>query len=208
LLPTKDIAKLCEAVPPDLADLIRKCPCIFLDDMPAGLPLRRPEDHRIKLEPGAQPRVQRQFRLSQLDLEELQQQLDNLLTKGFIWPSTSPYAAPILFMPKKDGGFRMCIDYCALNRITIKSRYPIPRADQLLDLLRGAKFFLENRLAMRLPSDSRRRRGLSHDGISNPLRQLRVPGLAFWPHERALDIPNDHERHFQGTLGQMRHHLS
>ncbi|GJP47876.1 hypothetical protein CLOM_g7051 [Closterium sp. NIES-68] len=78
---------------------------------------------------------------SQPELEELQQQLDYLLTKGFIRPSTSPYAAPILFTPKKDGGFRMCIDYRALNRITIKSRYPIPRADDLLDQLRGAKFF-------------------------------------------------------------------
>ncbi|GJP46804.1 hypothetical protein CLOM_g6059, partial [Closterium sp. NIES-68] len=137
----EDIAKLCDAVPPDLADLIRKYPEIFLDNLPAGLPLSRPEDHRIEMEPGAQPIVQRQFRLNQLELEELQQQLDYLLTKGFIRPSTSPSAAPILFTPKKDGGFRMCIDYCALNRITIKSRYPIPRADDLLDQLRGAKFF-------------------------------------------------------------------
>ncbi|GJP41635.1 hypothetical protein CLOM_g1279 [Closterium sp. NIES-68] len=87
--------------------------------------------------------MQRQFRLSQPELEELQQQLDYLLTKGFIRPSTSPYAAPILFTPKKDAGFRMCIDYRALNRITIKSRYPMPRADDLLDQLRGAKFFLK-----------------------------------------------------------------
>ncbi|GJP41219.1 hypothetical protein CLOM_g889 [Closterium sp. NIES-68] len=138
---TEDITKLCEAVPPDLAKLIRKYPEIFPDDLPAGLPPSRPEDHRIELEPGAQPTVQRQFRLSQPELEELQQQLDYLLTKGFIRPSTSPYAAPILFTPKKDGGFRMCIDYRALNLITIKSRYPIPRADDLLDQLRGAKFF-------------------------------------------------------------------
>ncbi|GJP56686.1 hypothetical protein CLOM_g15741 [Closterium sp. NIES-68] len=138
---TEDITKLCEAVPPDLAELIRKYPEIFPDDLPAGLPPSRPEDHRIELEPGAQPTVQRQFRLSQPELEELQQQLDYLLTKGFIRPSTSPYAAPILFTPKKDGGFRMCIDYRALNRITIKSRYPIPQTDDLLDQLRGAKFF-------------------------------------------------------------------
>ncbi|GJP82598.1 hypothetical protein CLOP_g12838, partial [Closterium sp. NIES-67] len=109
--------------------------------LPTGLPPSRPEDHRIELEPGAQPTVQRQFRLSQPEQEELQQQLDNLLTKGFIRPSTSPYTAPILFTPKKDGGFRMCINYRVLNRITIKSRYPIPRANKLLDQLRGAKFF-------------------------------------------------------------------
>ncbi|GJP53054.1 hypothetical protein CLOM_g12193 [Closterium sp. NIES-68] len=101
----------------------------------------RPEDHRIELEPGGQPTLQRQFQLSQPELEELQQQLDYLLTKGFIRPSTSPYAAPILFKPKKDGGFRMCIDYRELNRITIETRYPIPRADELPDQLRGAKFF-------------------------------------------------------------------
>ncbi|GJP62218.1 hypothetical protein CLOP_g19306 [Closterium sp. NIES-67] len=127
--------------PPDLADLIQKYPKIFLDDLPAGLPSSRPDHHRFELEPGAQPTIHRQFRLSQPELEELQQHLYYLLTKGFISPSTSPYAAPILFTPKKDGGFRMCIDYRALNRITIKSRYPIPRADELLNQLRGAKFF-------------------------------------------------------------------
>ncbi|GJP83127.1 hypothetical protein CLOP_g13327, partial [Closterium sp. NIES-67] len=132
----EDIEKQFKAVPTDLADVIRKYPEIFLDDLPAGLPLSRPEDHRIDLEPGAQRAVQRQFRLSQPELEELQQQLDNLVEKGFIRPSTSPYAAPILFTPKKYGGFRMCIDYRALNMITIKSHYLIPRADELLDQIR------------------------------------------------------------------------
>ncbi|GJP70903.1 hypothetical protein CLOP_g1793, partial [Closterium sp. NIES-67] len=66
---------------------------------------------------------------------------DYLLEKGFVRCSTPPFAAPILFTPKKHGGLRMCIDYRALNRVTIKSRYPIPRADGLIDQLRGAKFF-------------------------------------------------------------------
>ncbi|GJP87018.1 hypothetical protein CLOP_g16985 [Closterium sp. NIES-67] len=79
--------------------------------------------------------------LTQLELTELRSHLDYLLEKGFIRPSTSPFAAPILFMPKKDGGLRMCIDYRALNRQTIKSHYPIPRTDDLLDQLRGARFF-------------------------------------------------------------------
>ncbi|GJP47583.1 hypothetical protein CLOM_g6766, partial [Closterium sp. NIES-68] len=169
----EDITKLCEAVPPDLAELIRKYPEIFPDDLPAGLPPSRPEDHRIELEPGAQPTVQRQFRLSQPELEELQQQLDYLLTKGFIRPSTSPYAAPILFTPKKDGGFRMCIDYRALNRITIKSRYPIPRADDLLDQLRGAKFFSKIDLrgvTTKFASPPR----IATNRFPNPLRQLRI----------------------------------
>ncbi|CAI5482830.1 unnamed protein product [Closterium sp. Yama58-4] len=137
----KDIEKLCAAVPPDLAELIRQYPDIFPDDLPPGLPPERPEDHKIQLEPGAQPTVRTQWRLTQPELEELRRQIDALLEKGFIRPSTSPFAAPILFTPKKDGGLRMCIDYRALNRVTIKSRYPIPRTDDLLDQLRGARYF-------------------------------------------------------------------
>ncbi|CAI7879661.1 unnamed protein product, partial [Closterium sp. NIES-53] len=110
----KDIEKLCAAVPPDLAELIRQYPDIFPDDLPPGLPPERPEDHKIQLEPGAQPTVR---------------------------THTSPFAAPIIFTPKKDGGLRMCIDYRALNRVTIKSRYPIPRTDDLLDQLCGARYF-------------------------------------------------------------------
>ncbi|GJP39191.1 hypothetical protein CLOM_g23581 [Closterium sp. NIES-68] len=92
-----------------------------------------------KLELGAQPMGTAPISAQPTRMEELQQQPDYLLTKGFIRPSTSPYAALKPFTPKKDRGFRMCIDYRALNRITIKSRYPIPRDDEL----RGAKFFLK-----------------------------------------------------------------
>ncbi|CAI7897812.1 unnamed protein product [Closterium sp. NIES-53] len=75
------------------------------------------------------------------ELEELRSQIDALLEKGFIQAITSPFAALILFTPKKDGGLRMCIDYRALNRVTIKSRYPIPRTDDLLERIRGAHYF-------------------------------------------------------------------
>ncbi|CAI7783183.1 unnamed protein product [Closterium sp. NIES-54] len=81
------------------------------------------------------------WQLTQPELEELRSQIDGLLEKGFIRPSTSPFATPNLFTPKKDGGLRMCIDYRALNRVTIKSRYLIPRTDDLLDQLRGARYF-------------------------------------------------------------------
>ncbi|CAI7794945.1 unnamed protein product [Closterium sp. NIES-53] len=85
--------------------------------------------------------IQRQFRLTQPELDKLRKQLDYLLEKRFIRPSSSPFAAPISFTPKKDGGFRMCIGDRALNRVTIKSRYPIPRADELIDQLRTARVF-------------------------------------------------------------------
>ncbi|GJP64767.1 hypothetical protein CLOP_g21716 [Closterium sp. NIES-67] len=96
---------------------------------------------RIELDPRAQPTVRSQWRLSQPELMELRTQLDYLLEKKFIHPYTSPYAAPILFTPKKDGGLQMCTDYRVLNKITIKPRYLIPRADDLIDQLRGARIF-------------------------------------------------------------------
>ncbi|GJP67614.1 hypothetical protein CLOP_g24414, partial [Closterium sp. NIES-67] len=123
-----------------LAIVIRNHADIFLDDLPVGLPPQRPHDHKIELEPGAQPTVRTQWRLTQPWLDELRRQLDYLLEKGFVRPNTSLFATPILFTPKKDGGLRMCIDYRALNRVTIKSRYPIPHGDELIDQLRGARF--------------------------------------------------------------------
>ena len=75
------------------------------------------------------------------ELKELKEQLTDLLEKGFIRPSTSPWGAPVLFVRKKDGSLRMCIDYRQLNKVTIKNRYPLPRIDDLFDQLQGAKCF-------------------------------------------------------------------
>ncbi|GJP84645.1 hypothetical protein CLOP_g14695 [Closterium sp. NIES-67] len=119
---------------------MRKFEKIFPDDQPLGLPPKRPHDHKIELELGEQPTVRSQWRLSQLELMEPRTQMDYLMEKKFIRPSTSPYAAPILFTPKKDGGLRMCTKYHALNKIT-KLRYPIPRVDDLIDQLRRARIF-------------------------------------------------------------------
>ncbi|CAI7739236.1 unnamed protein product [Closterium sp. NIES-54] len=136
-----DFQKLLAAVPSELQELLKRFPGIFPDDLPEGLPPQRAHDHRIELEPGAQPTVQRQFRLTQPELDGLRKLLDYLLEKKIIRPSSSPFAAPILFTPKKVGSFCMCIDYRALNRVTVKSRYPIPRTDELIDQLRTAQVF-------------------------------------------------------------------
>ncbi|CAI7877263.1 unnamed protein product [Closterium sp. NIES-54] len=133
--------KLLAAVPLELQELLKRYPGIFPDDLPEGLPPQRAHDHQIELEPGAQPTVQRQFRLTQPELNELRKQLDYLLENKIIRPSSSPFVAPILFTPKKDKGFRMCIDYRALNRVTVKSRSTIPHADELIDQLRTARVF-------------------------------------------------------------------
>ncbi|CAI7873960.1 unnamed protein product [Closterium sp. NIES-54] len=136
-----DFQKLLAVVPSELQELLKRFPGIFPDDLQEGLPPQRAHDHRIELEPGAQPIVQQQLRLTQPELDELRKQLDYLLEKKIIRSSSSPFAASILFTQKKDGGFRMCIDYRELNRVTVISRYPIPRADELIDQLRKARVF-------------------------------------------------------------------
>ena len=114
---------------------------VFPPDLPPGLPPSREVDHKIELIPGSSPPSRPTFRLSATELVELKTQLEGLVKAGFIRPSLSPYGAPILFVKKKDGTMRMCVDYRALNNITIKNSYPLPRVDELFDRLQGAKFF-------------------------------------------------------------------
>jgi RNase H-like domain found in reverse transcriptase/Reverse transcriptase (RNA-dependent DNA polymerase)/Integrase zinc binding domain/Chromo (CHRromatin Organisation MOdifier) domain/Retroviral aspartyl protease len=114
---------------------------VFPDDLPEGLPPRRDIDHKIELVPGSAPTNRPTYRMSPTELDELKKQLDELSKAGFIQPSKSPFGAPILFVKKKDGTMRMCIDYRALNGITIKNSYPLPRIDELFDRLHGAKVF-------------------------------------------------------------------
>ena len=99
---------------------------IFLGDLPAGLPPQRDVDHCIELVPGAEPPHRAPYRMSPKGLDELKQQLRDLTEKGYIQPSVSPFGAPVLFVPKNDGGMCMCIDYRALNKVTVHNRYPLP----------------------------------------------------------------------------------
>ena len=109
--------------------------------MPEGLPPARGVGHTIPLEPGTIPPFKAMFRLSPKEKLEVEKQVSELLAKGWIEPSISPYGAPILFVQKKDGTLRMCIDYRALNKQTVKNRYPLPRIDDLLDQLHGSCVF-------------------------------------------------------------------
>ncbi|GJZ79121.1 putative reverse transcriptase domain-containing protein [Tanacetum coccineum] len=120
--------------------VVRDFPEVFLDDL-SGLPPIREIEFRIELIPGATPVAKSPYRLAPSELEELSGQLKELQDKGFIRPSSSPWGAPVLFVKKKDGSFRMCIDYRELNKLTIKNRYPLPRIDDLFDQLQGSQFF-------------------------------------------------------------------
>ena len=105
------------------------------------MPPRRVVDFGIELHPGTSPISMTPHRMALVELQELRVQLQELLDKGFIRPSTSPWGAPVLFAKKKDKTLRMCIDYRQLNRVTIKNRYPLPRIDGLFDQLRGARVY-------------------------------------------------------------------
>ncbi|GKF41490.1 hypothetical protein Tco_0124832, partial [Tanacetum coccineum] len=117
--------------------VIRNFPKVFPDDLP-GLPPLRQVKFRIELVPNVAPVARAPYRLAPSELKELSDQLKELLEKGFIRPSSSPWGAPVLFIKKKDGSFRMCIDYRELNKLTVKNRYPLPRIDDPFDQLQGS----------------------------------------------------------------------
>ncbi|CAF1182948.1 unnamed protein product [Rotaria sordida] len=105
---------------------------IFSDDL-IELPTKHNIDHKIKVFDNVTPLSQQPFPMSQPKLAELKHELKILLEKGFIHPSNSLYATLVLFAKKKDGTLSMCVDYCALNKITVKNKYPIPRLHEMLD---------------------------------------------------------------------------
>ncbi|GJR78027.1 putative reverse transcriptase domain-containing protein, partial [Tanacetum coccineum] len=120
--------------------VVREFADVFSDELP-GLPLAREIEFSIELIPGAEPISKAPYRMAPVELKELKEQLQEMLENGFIRPSVSPWGAPVLFVKKKDGSMRLCIDYRELNRITIRNRYPLPRIDDLFDQLQGAKYF-------------------------------------------------------------------
>ncbi|KAI0519672.1 hypothetical protein KFK09_007126 [Dendrobium nobile] len=120
--------------------VVQEYPEVFADDLP-GMPPSREIDFTIELVSGANPVAKAPYRMAIKELKELKEQLEELLNKGFIRPSTSPWGAPVLFVKKKDGSLRLCIDYRELNKLTIKNKYPLPRIDDLFDQLEGASVF-------------------------------------------------------------------
>ncbi|GJT31158.1 putative reverse transcriptase domain-containing protein [Tanacetum coccineum] len=135
------VALVTEKVPKEkcLEDvpIILDFPEVFPDDLPGLLPPRQVE-FRIELVLGAAPIARAPYCLAPSELKELSDQLKELSEKGFIRPSLSPWGAPMLFVKKKDGSFRMCIDYRELNKLTVKNRYPLPRIEDLFDQLQGS----------------------------------------------------------------------
>ncbi|XP_017979813.1 PREDICTED: RNA-directed DNA polymerase homolog [Theobroma cacao] len=115
-------------------------PNVFLKNLPSLSP-NREIDFSIDLVPRTGSISKAPYRMALIELKELKEQLQKLLDKGFIRPSVSTWGAPLLFVKKKDGSVRLCIDYRELNKATMKNRYPLPRIDDLFDQLKGAQVF-------------------------------------------------------------------
>ena len=115
-------------------------PDVFPEEFP-GLPPQREIEFAIDIIPGAASASITPYRMAPLELKELKLQLQELLEKGFIRPSVSPWGAFVLFVKNKDGTLRLCIDYRQLNKLTVKNKYPLPRIDDLFDQLKGASIF-------------------------------------------------------------------
>jgi hypothetical protein len=111
------------------------------EELPDELPSKRQVDHAIEVMLRVAPPSKAPYRMSHEELKKLKVQLKELLAKGYIKPSKSPYGEPVLFVHKKDGTLRMCVDYRTLNKVIVKNRYPLPRIDDLFDQLLRVKMF-------------------------------------------------------------------
>src|SRR5437588_6402960 len=141
VIKNSDVDKQLEELDPRVKPLLLEYKDVFPEELPHGLPPQRNVDHKIDVISGSEPFKRGIYPLSQQQLKVLREELDRLLELGLIRPSISPYGAPVLFIPKKDGTLRMCIDYRALNKQTIKNRYPLPRIDEMLDRLYKVQYF-------------------------------------------------------------------
>ena len=121
-----------EALKLDDIPVVREFSDVFLKDLP-GIPIDREIEFSIDLLPRTSPISKAPYRMALTELKELKEQLQELLEKGFIRPSASPWGAPVLFMQKKDGTMRLCINYRELNQVTVRNKYPLPRIDDLFD---------------------------------------------------------------------------
>ncbi len=138
LVSLDDIAS---SIPPVVTNLLQEYEDVFPAEIPPGLPPMRGIEHQIDLIPGASLPNRAAYRTNPDETKEIQRQVQDLLDRGYVRQSLSPYAVPVILVPKKDGSWRMCVDCRAINNITIRYRHPILRLDDMLDELCGSIIF-------------------------------------------------------------------
>jgi hypothetical protein len=140
--PKRAVERVYGATVKDVKDIpvVREFPDVFPDDLPS-LPPNRAVEFSIELKPGTAPISRRAYQMPPKELAELKIQLQELLDKGYVRPSSSPWGCPAIFVKKKDHTLRLCVDYRPLNEVSIKNKYPLPCIDLLFDQLTGAKVF-------------------------------------------------------------------
>lgn len=137
-----DNAAEAKNLPPEIQEVLDEFQDVFPPKLAPGLPPDRgTANHSIPTVPDAKPFSRSPYRLAPAEMEILKERIKELIAMGHIRPSSSPWGAPVLFVKKKDGTLRMCVDYRALNKLTIRNEFPLPRIDELFDALHGAKFF-------------------------------------------------------------------
>jgi hypothetical protein len=165
--------------PPELETMLAQFKDVFPADLPKRLPPSRPEA-QLRVNTGThEPITGPLYRMSPKELDVLRETLQGLLDKGMIQGSESPWSSPVVFVRKKDGSLRLCVDFRALNKITIRNRYPLPRIDKFFDRLGQSRIFSKIDLKsgywqMRVEPDD-----VPKDGIQYPVRTVRIPGDAF-----------------------------
>jgi hypothetical protein len=172
---------------------------VFPNELP-GLPPERELDFTIELKPGVEPISKTPYRMTAPELCELQMQLKELLDLALIRPSVSPWGTPVIFVKKKDGSLRLCIDYRDLNRATVKNRYPMPRIDDLFDQMKGAAIFSKIDLRSGYHQLRIKEGDIPKNGLSNSIWTLRVCCSTFRIDQCANSIHEPHERRIPKIL--------
>jgi hypothetical protein len=205
-------AHIQEIEPSEAINVVLEFPDVFPKELP-GMPPERKIEFAIELILGTAPISKRAYRVSGPELVELKKQIDELLEKGYIRPSTSPWAAPVLFVEKKDGTKRMCIDYRALNEVIVKNKYPLPGIEDLFDQLRGASVFSKidlrsgyHQLRIR-PSDIPKTTFITKYGLYEFI--VMSFGLtnahAYFMYLMNSVFMEEHEEHLRKVLQRLRH---
>jgi hypothetical protein len=184
-----------EARPTDGIRVVFEFPDVFSDDLP-GMPPNRDIEFSIDLLPGTAPIAKRPYRTAPVEHEEVKKTVDELLAKGYIRRSFSPWAFPILLVEKKDGAKRMCVDYRDLNAVTIKNKHPLPRIEDLFDQLQGACVF--SKIDLRSGYHQ-----LIEDGIHLQVWAIRVYGHVLWLDQCPGFLHASDEQGFHGLSGHL-----